>query len=227
MIRQLVRTVRKSVRESRQRGLFPMSVLHKGVSIDGLSSLEENTVLFANVAISESSLGRFTYIQAGSVVSNCEIGAFCSIASNVHIGLAKHPTNMISTSPVFYDPRQPLPKFFVDLPVFSENMPRTFIGSDVWIGQGSLINAGVTIGVGAVIGAGSIVTKDIEPYTIAAGTPCRAIRKRFGVEVCDKLAASHWWELDDASLTEVANYFDSPEELLEKLFLLKKDGKPG
>ena len=36
---------------------------------------------------------------------------------------------------------------------------------------------GVTIGEGGVIGAGSVVTKDITPYSLAVGNPCRVIRK--------------------------------------------------
>ncbi len=50
------------------------------------------------------------------------------------------------------------------------------IGSDVWIGGGSIICPGVTIGDRSVIGAGSVVTKDIPPDSIAVGNPCRVIR---------------------------------------------------
>lgn len=52
------------------------------------------------------------------------------------------------------------------------------IGEDVWIGVGTFIKAGVTIGRGAVIGAGSVVTRDIDPYTVAVGSPCKPIRQR-------------------------------------------------
>jgi maltose O-acetyltransferase len=36
---------------------------------------------------------------------------------------------------------------------------------------------GVTIGSGSVIGAGSVVTRDIPEGVLAAGNPCRVIRK--------------------------------------------------
>lgn len=50
------------------------------------------------------------------------------------------------------------------------------IGRDAWIGGGAIICPGVTIGEGAVIGAGSVVTKDIPPFVMAAGNPCRVIK---------------------------------------------------
>lgn len=50
------------------------------------------------------------------------------------------------------------------------------IGSDVWVGGGSIICPGVTIGDRAVIGAGSVVTRDIPADVVAAGNPCRVIR---------------------------------------------------
>ena len=51
------------------------------------------------------------------------------------------------------------------------------IGDGAWIGAGTIILPGITIGKYAVIGAGSVVTKDVPDYTIAAGNPCRPIRK--------------------------------------------------
>lgn len=51
------------------------------------------------------------------------------------------------------------------------------VGNDVWIASDVTVNAGVTIGEGAVIASGSVVTKDIPAYTLAAGVPCKPIRK--------------------------------------------------
>ena len=50
------------------------------------------------------------------------------------------------------------------------------IGSDVWIGGGTIICPGVTIGDRSVIGAGSVVTRSIPADVTAAGNPCRVIR---------------------------------------------------
>jgi maltose O-acetyltransferase len=51
------------------------------------------------------------------------------------------------------------------------------IGADVWVGGGALILAGVTIGSRAVIGAGSVVTRDVPEGVLAAGNPCRVVRR--------------------------------------------------
>ncbi len=51
------------------------------------------------------------------------------------------------------------------------------IGSDVWIGGGAILCPGVTIGDRTVIGAGSVVTRDIPGDVVAAGNPCRVIRR--------------------------------------------------
>jgi acetyltransferase-like isoleucine patch superfamily enzyme len=52
------------------------------------------------------------------------------------------------------------------------------IGSFVWMGFGVIVLPGVTIGDYSIIGAGSVVTKDVPPYSIAAGNPARILRQR-------------------------------------------------
>lgn len=51
------------------------------------------------------------------------------------------------------------------------------IGNDVWLGGNVVILQGVTVGDNSVIGAGSIVTKDIPSNVVAAGNPCKVIKK--------------------------------------------------
>ena len=51
------------------------------------------------------------------------------------------------------------------------------VKSNVWIGAGVQVLAGVTIGEGSVIGAGSVVNRDIPDHVLAAGVPCRVIRR--------------------------------------------------
>lgn len=51
------------------------------------------------------------------------------------------------------------------------------IEEDVWIGSRVSILMGVTVGRGATIAAGSVVTKDVPPYSIAAGVPAKVIKQ--------------------------------------------------
>ena len=47
---------------------------------------------------------------------------------------------------------------------------------DDWTIDKVTIIGGITIGTGAIIGANSVVTKDIPPYSVAAGIPARVIK---------------------------------------------------
>ena len=50
------------------------------------------------------------------------------------------------------------------------------IQDKVWIGESVMILPGVTIGEGCVIGAASVVTKDIQSYSVAVGSPAKVIK---------------------------------------------------
>ena len=68
------------------------------------------------------------------------------------------------------------------------------IGDNVWLGGNTVVCPGVHIGDNVVIGAGSVVTKDIPDWSIAAGNPCRVIRK---ITDEDRRKLFHNEEIDD------------------------------
>lgn len=51
------------------------------------------------------------------------------------------------------------------------------IHDNVWLGYGVTVLKGVEIGENSVVGAGSVVTSSIPADVIAAGNPCRVIKK--------------------------------------------------
>lgn len=121
------------------------------------------------------------------------IGKFCQIAAGVEFVMngANHQMNAVSTFP-FYT----LEGWEMDPPASSE-MPfkgDTVIGNDVWIGQNAVILPGVHIGDGAIIGANSVVGSNVDPYTIVAGNPAKALRKRFDDGLIDLLLSFKWWD---------------------------------
>ncbi len=64
-----------------------------------------------------------------------------------------------------------------------------------------MVMEGVKVGTGAIIATRAVVTRDVPPYAIVAGTPAQVIRYRHPPEIIEGLLASRWWELDSAFLT--------------------------
>ncbi len=67
----------------------------------------------------------------------------------------------------------------VTIPIHSQNVTTApiIIEDRCWIAANVVITAGVTIGRHSVIAAGSVVTKNIPPFTIAAGNPAKPIKQ--------------------------------------------------
>jgi putative colanic acid biosynthesis acetyltransferase WcaF len=51
------------------------------------------------------------------------------------------------------------------------------IGREAWVAADTFIGPGVTIGERAVVGARASVFRDVDPWTVVGGNPCRVIRK--------------------------------------------------
>ncbi|WP_177161414.1 sugar O-acetyltransferase [uncultured Fusobacterium sp.] len=88
-----------------------------------------------------------------------EIGDNVFIAPNCLISTATHPIDVESRNKGI------------------EKAEKIVIGNNVWIGGNVSILSGVKIGNNSVVGAGSVVNKDIPSNVVAAGNPCRILRK--------------------------------------------------
>jgi acetyltransferase-like isoleucine patch superfamily enzyme len=110
-------------------------------------------------------IGAGTFLNMGVMVAAqelVEIGEHCMLANGCFVSDASHR---------FDDPHKP-----ITWQGFESKGP-TRIGDNCWLGANVVVTSGVTIGQRCVIGANSVVTRDIEPFSIAAGTPAKVIRR--------------------------------------------------
>ena len=110
-----------------------------------------------NIQVGENFFANYHFTVLDCAPVN--IGDNVQIAPNVSIYSAGHPLHPDSRNSGY-----------------EYALPIT-IGDNVWIGGNVVICPGVTIGDCAVIGAGSVVTRDVPPWTVAAGNPCRVLRQ--------------------------------------------------
>lgn len=162
-----------------------------------------------------SEIGDYTYISRNATISRVHIGKFCSIGPNLICGWGSHPTNGISTSPMFYSTRRQNGLTFSDKDKIVERQAIS-IGNDVFIGANVTILDGVTIGDGAIIGAGAIVSKDIPAYAIAVGCPIRIIKYRFTEEQIAALKRIQWWNFNYEKLQDIERMFFDIDEFIKK-----------
>lgn len=162
----------------------------------------------------EVRLGDYSYVAKNSNVSNCVIGKFCSIGPNFCCGLGIHPTNGISTSPMFYSTAKQNGMTLCQENKIEETK-QTVIGNDVFIGANVTVLDGVRIADGAVIGAGAVVVDDIPPYAIAVGVPAKVVKYRFDEKTIKAMLDKQWWNGTDEELKRIARDFLDVESFLK------------
>jgi acetyltransferase-like isoleucine patch superfamily enzyme len=139
------------------------------------------------------------------------IGAFCSIADRVEIFTGGgHRTDFVTSFPLRN--RWDLPGRDFDLDGLSRG--DVVIGNDVWLCTGAWIMSGVTVGHGAVVAARSVVTRDVRPYAVVAGSPAREVRRRFNDEIVDRLLAERWWDWPDEMIRDQVDVLLAPPKAI-------------
>lgn len=105
-------------------------------------------------------IGQQCFLHSGGGI---KIGSFVGIGPRVMILSHQHKIDG--------DPQTPV--------VLNEQIySPVIIGDGCDIGVGTIILPGVEVGEGSVIGAGSVVTRSVDPFSIAFGNPARIKRKR-------------------------------------------------
>jgi acetyltransferase-like isoleucine patch superfamily enzyme len=79
------------------------------------------------------------------------------------------------------------------------------IGVNCWLTGNVTVLEGVRIGCGSVIGASTVVTRDIAPFSLAVGNPCRVIR-RFDFASNSWIDAQQWSAVHERALPSEQDY---------------------
>lgn len=126
--------------------------IEPGALIRDMVTIEKNAVIMMGAVINIGAV-----VGEGSMVDmNAVIGARGMLGKNVHLGACSVVAGVL-------EPPSATPVIIED---------------DVLIGANSVILEGVRIGKGSVVAAGSVVTKDVPPGVVVAGSPARIIKNK-------------------------------------------------
>jgi len=142
-----------------------LEALREGRLEVGAGTLFEPHVWITAPGDARVRIGAGTFLNHGVMVAAqelVEIGDHCMLANGCFVSDASHR---------YEDPGKP-----ITWQGFESKGP-TRIADNCWLGANVVVTSGVSIGERSVIGANSVVSRDIEPFSIAAGAPARLIRR--------------------------------------------------
>jgi acetyltransferase-like isoleucine patch superfamily enzyme len=123
----------------------------------------------------DTKIGAFVEVQ-----KNATIGRRCKISSHTFVceGVTIEDEVFIGHGVMFVNDTFPRATTAGQLQTERDwKVERTLVKAGASIGTGATILANVVVGEGAMVGAGAVVTKDVPPYTIVAGSPARVLRR--------------------------------------------------
>lgn len=133
------------------------SLIGVGLPDAGTASIALGVEMWAVGGLSlgpRSTIGQRCYVDARGGV---EIGSDVSVSRSVTFLTAEH---------------------VVEDPAFGTTLAPVRLDHHSWIGVGAILLPGVHVGEGAVVAAGAVVTRDVPPYAVVAGSPARQIGTR-------------------------------------------------
>lgn len=129
--------------------------------------------LYGCVIGADSRIGPFVEVQR-----NAQIGERCKISSHSFIcaGVSIEDEVFIGHGVIFINDRRPRATNEDGTLQSARDwrLERTVVRRRASIGSGAIILCGVEIGADALVGAGAVVTRDIPPGAVVAGSPARA-----------------------------------------------------
>ncbi|MEK3976935.1 2,3,4,5-tetrahydropyridine-2,6-dicarboxylate N-acetyltransferase [Psychrobacillus sp. FSL K6-1267] len=124
--------------------------IEPGAVIRDQVSIGDNAIIMLGAVINIGAvIGKGTMIDMGAI-----LGGRATVGDNCHIGAGAVLAGVI-------EPPSATPVIIED---------------DVLIGANAVVLEGCRVGKGAVVAAGAVVTKDVPPYTVVAGTPAKVIK---------------------------------------------------
>lgn len=145
---------------------------------EGMVKVGERVWVAADVEIQTEghlSLGAGTSVQRRCTINgNTRLGRACILAPGVFISSGTHPFRSFPHLPI----REQERLIASDAQAQAKLDHPVWIQDDCWLGANVVVCPGVTIGKGSVVGANAVVTRDVAPFTVVAGSPARVIGHR-------------------------------------------------
>lgn len=149
--------------------IYPLAKIIKPdvITIGQNSRIDDFTFIYGGLGIK---IGRYVHVASFvSIIGGGElaIGDYVSIACGARI---------LTGTDSYYGGK----RMSTALPEEQRNVirGRVVIEKDAFIGTNTIVHPNVTIGEGAIIGSNSLVLKDVEPWSINVGSPCKKVGER-------------------------------------------------
>lgn len=144
----------------------------KYIHIGSNSLIGERTWLNVNGRIED-----FKHIEIGNY---CYLGRSNLLSSSKKLIISDYVMSsnnckFLGSNHIYDNPLKP----YIATGTMNDDILR--VGVNVWIGADAIVLGEVDIGHGSIVGAGSVVTKNIPPFSIAVGNPCKVV-KRFNFQ---------------------------------------------